>query len=137
MNKNRQKRALTTVLLPIAGIVVLAALMTVLAPCGPKEDGTFMSCHYAGQALRILAGVSVIVSLASCMADPAAGKIHMAADVLVMFLSAAMILIPGNVIHLCMMPEMQCRAVMKPGSMVLAVLLLILAAVDLVLTSRK
>ena len=137
MNKNRQKRALTTILLPIVGIVILAALMTVLAPCGPKEDGTFMSCHYAGQALRILAGASVIVSLACSMWAPGPGKLHTAADVLVMILSAAMILIPGHVIHLCMMPEMQCRAVMKPGSMVLAVLLLILAAADLVLTSRK
>ena len=47
---------------------VLSALfllleLTVLKPCGPKEDGTFMHCHAAWIAVCVLAAVMLVFGL--------------------------------------------------------------------------
>ena len=133
MKDTNTKKPVTAVLILLVSILFLIGMMTLLSPCGPREDGSFMSCHQAGQALRILSGLSVIVS-AAALFRPAFARI---ADILLVIFGIAAIVIPGNIIHLCMMPEMRCRAVMKPGAMVFAILLIALAAADFVIGSKK
>lgn len=133
MNEKNTKKPVTAILILLVSILFLVGMMTFLSPCGPKEDGTFMSCHQAGMALRILSGAAVIVS-AAALFRPAFARI---ADILLVIFGIAAIVIPGNIIHLCMMPEMRCRAVMKPGAMVFAILLIALAAADLVIGNKK
>ena len=133
MNDANRKKPTTAMPILLVSILFLVGMMTVLSPCGPGEDGTFMNCHQAGQALRILSGAAGIVS-AAALFQRAFARI---ADLLLVILGIASIVIPGNIIHLCMMPEMRCRAVMKPGAMVFAILLIALAAADFVIGSKK
>lgn len=133
MNRKQKKRPVASIAVFLFSLVLFAAVMTVLSPCGPKEDGTFMSCHQAGTALRILSGAAVGISLFSMlMAAKENAKMRLAADLLIVVLCLAILIVPGNVIHLCMMPEMRCRALMKPGSAVLSVLLLAAVVMDLI-----
>lgn len=131
--ENAKKKPITAVLPLVVSILFFLAMFTLLSPCGPKEDGTFMNCHYAGQALRILSGAAVVVSAAAYFKRGLARL----ADILLLLLGFASAVIPGTVIHLCMMPEMKCRAVMKPGATVFAVLLIVSAAVDLFSEIKK
>ena len=133
MKDTNTKKPVTAVLILLVSILFLIGMMTLLSPCGPREDGSFMSCHQAGQALRILSGLSVIVS-AAALFQRAFARI---ADIVLILLGIAAIAVPGNIIHLCMMPEMRCRAVMKPGAMVFAILLIVLAAADLLIGNKK
>ena len=132
MYQETNKKSVTAILVLIVSFLFFAAMLTVLSPCGPKEDGTFMSCHYAGRALRILSGAAVVVAAAAFFRK----ELARLADIVLALLGLAVIVIPGGVIHLCMMPEMKCRAVMKPGAIVFAVLLIAAAAADLLLRNR-
>lgn len=133
MNDTKAKKPVTEILALLVSILFLIGMMSFLSPCGPMDDGTFMSCHRAGTALRLLSGAAVIVSAAGLFRH-AFARI---ADILLVILGIASIVIPGNIIRLCMMPEMKCRAVMKPGAMVFAILLIALAVADFVIGSKK
>ena len=45
------------ILLFVFSVVELIGIRTFFAPCGPKEDGSWMSCHWAGQAVTGTAAV--------------------------------------------------------------------------------
>lgn len=125
---DRRSSLLQTAILLI-GLAGLTALMTVLAPCGPKDDGTWMHCHDAGQILRLLTALTAVAALiAKIRGGKTAARI---ADGVALVSGVLMLVIPGTVIPLCMMPQMRCRAVMRPGAMIIGVLLLIAAILDL------
>ena len=131
---NKSSNSWTSIVQLIVSAVFLIGMLTFLKPCGPKEDGTFMSCHYAGTALIILAAGMLIISLVGIFLKSSAAKA--AASVLQIVLSVLTLIIPGTVIGLCMMPEMRCRAVMRPGSMSFA-LVMILISLAVILINRK
>ena len=51
------------ILLPLLALAFFLGLLFVFGPCGTKEDGGWMTCHWAGQALRGLAGVLLVIAL--------------------------------------------------------------------------
>ena len=123
------------VILLAMSAVLLLGVLTVFAPCGAKEDGGWMTCHWAGNA--VAGAAAVLTALAVMRFVVRDGKVRLG-------LSAAMIptallsaLIPGRLIALCMMPSMRCRAVMSPAVTVLSVLLIAAAAIDIVFRRRK
>ena len=130
MNKKTTGKPVTSILLLIVSLLFFAAAMTVLSPCGPKEDGTWMNCHYAGQAVRILALLSIAASAAP-IGLKLAPRQRRVADMLLLVFGLLAILLPGTVIHLCMMPQMRCRAIMRPGAAVFGILLAAAALADL------
>ena len=109
----------------ILTLVFLIGIRTFLAPCGPKEDGTWMHCHEAGQILTYLAAAMLVVAVLPFFLRTKVVRI--ATGLLQCALAIVSLLVPGTFVSLCMMPEMRCRAVMRPWSMILAVLILIAA----------
>lgn len=102
--------------------------MTLLSPCGPKEDGTWMNCHYAGQAVRVLSLLAVATAAIGLRMPPRQRRVP---DALVALFGILAAILPGTVIHLCMMPQMRCRAIMRPGAIVFGVLLAAAALADI------
>jgi predicted cation transporter len=45
--------------------------------------------------------------------------------------------IPGGLIHLCMMETMRCHAVMKPGARCFGIIIAVLAVLSAVMSARK
>lgn len=119
----------------IISAVFFIGMLTFLKPCGPKEDGTFMSCHYAGTALIILSAGMLAISLLGLFLKDGAARTAVGA--LQFAFSVLALIIPGTVIGLCMMPEMRCRAVMRPGSIVFAVLMLLFSLAGILINRRK
>ena len=111
-------------------VLFLIGMFTFLSPCGPKEDGSYMNCHKAGTALTVIAVLIVLCAAALLFVKDNA---RTALSIAIFALCAAVIIIPGHVISLCMMPEMQCRAVMQKGSAVFAVLIALCAAMNLIM----
>ena len=131
----KQKINVFDVILLALSVILLLGVLTVFAPCGAKEDGGWMTCHWAGNA--VAGAAAVLTALAAMRFVVRDGKVRLG-------LSAAMIptallaaLIPGRLIALCMMPSMRCRAVMSPAVTVLSVLLIAAAAIDIVFRRRK
>ena len=128
--------------LPIVEIALFAltllyfiGTLTFLSPCGPKEDGGFMTCHWAGQALK---GVSCLMAAIAAMAlaarNAAAKRGLMTALVPAGVLAA---LVPGRLIGLCMMNSMTCQAVTRPAALVFGLLIAALALADALRLARS
>ena len=123
------------VLLTVFSAAYLVGIRTVFRPCGPKEDGSWMSCHWAGQAVTGIAVCLVILSIAHLLTGNRGMKLGL--DVGVMVLTVFSALIPGRLIGLCMLPDMRCHQLMTPGVTVCSVLVLAAAVSDAALIGRK
>ena len=135
MKKKEKKARLgaTDIVLIALCAVFLVGMLTFLSPCGPKEDGTWMNCHKAGTALTVLAVAALAISVVHAFAPRAAKKIS---DIVLLLCGILAAYIPGNIISLCMMPEMQCRAVTRPGAIVFGVLIAVAAVLDLAIVRK-
>ena len=109
------------IVLFILCLVFMIGIRTFFSACGPKEDGSFMTCHWAGQALSGLAAALLVQSVIHTAVPNPAIK----AGVSLAMIPTALVslILPGNLIHLCMMDSMHCNAVMKPCAIVLSALI--------------
>ena len=123
------------ILLPLLALAFFLGLLFVFGPCGPKEDGGWMTCHWAGQALRGLAGALLVIALLHLL--PGRAELKMGLDLATLPLSVLALLLPGRLIGLCTMASMQCRSIMRPAVTVFAVLLIIVSALDLLMRRKK
>ncbi len=124
MNKTK-----TDFLLLGLSVLYMIALLTVLHACDAREDGSRMSCYIAWMCLLITAVIDIILSLIHFIVSDL--NIKRILDLGIFVISAVIFLIPGRIVELCMMPDMHCRAVMRPGSIVFAIILLLAANMDL------
>ena len=115
--------------------LLLLGVLTVFAPCGAKEDGGWMTCHWAGNAVAGAAAVLTALAVMRIFAKDGKAQSWLSAAMIPTALLAA--LIPGRLIALCMMPSMRCRAVMSPAVTVLSVLIIAIAAMDVAFRRRK
>ena len=135
METKKRRAGGCDLLLLVLSVVELVGIRTVFRPCGPKEDGSWMSCHWAGQAVTGIAVCLVILSIAHLLTGNRGMKLGL--DVGVMVLTVFSVLIPGRLIGLCMMPDMRCHQLMTPGVTVCSVLVLAAAVADAALIGRK
>ena len=124
-------------IIPAVILLVIAALtaigsQTFLSPC-IHEDGSFGACHWAGQALLGLGCVLMVQSvLALCVRRAAKGAYLGMLPVCIMG-----VLIPGNLIDLCHMSTMRCRAVMQPAMIILFSAAFICGLAGFILNAKK
>ena len=132
--KKSPVRAMDIVQLALC-LCFLLGILFVFGPCGPKEDGGWMTCHWAGQAVTGVAAVlAVLALLRLVMKNPGVKAGLSLASVPAALLS---LLIPGRLIGLCMMADMRCRMVMSPAVTAFSLLIAVLAVVDSVLLLKK
>ena len=131
----KNKRSLAFgIILTVLSACDLIGMLTFLAPCGPKEDGSWMTCHWAGQALIALAILLAVFSVIHLVVPSPRTKQGLSLAILPTALVAA--ILPGNLISLCAMPSMHCHMVTRPGALVFGVLIALIALADL-LVNRK
>lgn len=127
--KNRQKISPPGVGQAILSLVLAVGTQTVFRPC-IHEDGNFGTCHDAGLALTGIGVLLLILSVVGLFVkNKKAGALLCVGRAV---LALAAIIVPGRVIPLCMMNTMRCNRIMRPASLVLAVLILALNLLDLV-----
>lgn len=119
----------------VVSVIFLIGIIALFSACGPKEDGTWMACHWAGNAITGLAAVLVAISVIHAIAPDAQMKAGLAIATIPVALYAA--ILPSNVIALCMMDTMQCRAVMQPATIALSTLMIAAAVFDILWYRRK
>lgn len=130
MKKNK-RTFIFGLLLTALSVLLFSGLLTFLQPCGAKDDGSFMTCHWMGNAA---AGASALLCVISCLRTFIPGKDTKKG--LSLALTAASVftaLIPNGLIGTCMMETMQCNSVTKPAVTCFAAAIALLAAVDTVI----
>lgn len=133
-NKSR-KIGVSDIILVVIGAVFLIGIRTFFKPCGPTDEGTWMTCHWAGQAATGVAAVLLCLAVAHVIVRNPGIKAGLTIAVIPTAVLA--ILIPGNLISMCMMDTMRCHAVMKPGVMICSVLMILAAGFDIFLQWTK
>lgn len=123
------------IILCVISVFFLVGIFTVFHPCGPKDDGTWMACHNAGNVVKIFAALLVIFSAVQVFIKNKFAKITLSGiSAVIAFISA---LIPTCIMKLCMMKTMRCHAVMKPAVVIFSILIIILCLVDIFMQAKK
>ena len=135
MEKKKINIGVTDIILLVLSIVFLIGIRTFFAPCGPKDDGSWMTCHWAGQAITGIASVLLVISVIHMFVKDAKVKQGLAIAMIPMALFSA--ILPGNMIGLCMMNTMRCHSVMHPATIVMSVLMIAAAVLDLIMQRKK
>ena len=130
MKKNTAAMIADIVLLVLCAALMLGVRL-VFHACGPKEDGSWMTCHWAEMSVFALSIAMTVTALARLLVRDEGMRRGMALA-LVPFAGAAAVL-PQGVVRLCMMQDMRCHAVMRPAVIVFAVLIAVAAVVCTVL----
>ena len=119
----------------VLSAALFAGVLTVFAPCGAKEDGGWMTCHWAGNAVAGVAAVLTALVIMRLFVKDTKARLGLSAAMIPAALLSA--LFPGRLISLCMMPAMRCRAVMSPAVTVLSVLIIAAAGIDVAAQHKK
>ncbi len=126
------KQTLPAILLLVLAIVIIVGSQSFLAPC-VHEDGSFGSCHWAGQTLLGLGCVTgVLAVLLLCVKRARPGISLSLLPVCILG-----ILTPGTLIDLCHMSSMRCRMVMQPAMIILFSAALLCALISLILSAGR
>ncbi len=123
--------------IPAIIIIVISIMMTIgsqtfLSPC-IHEDGSFGSCHWAGQAILGLGCVMGILAVLALCIKRARSGIYLS----ILPVCILGILMPGILIPLCRMSTMHCRMVMQPAMIILFSAALLCSVIGLISTVRK
>ena len=95
--------------------------------CAPKEDGSFMVCHWAEQAVFGLGLVLFVLSIVLFVFKD--GKTKSGIILGMEAVSALTAVLPNHLINLCMMTDMRCHSVMKPAVLIIGILIVIVGAI--------
>lgn len=122
------------IIMTVLSLVLTIGVKSFFSACGPKDDGTWMTCHWAEQAVFGMGIVLTVISAAVLVMGrkPAA----LGASLAAIPAACAIVFTPGVLINLCMMTNMHCHTVMRPAVMVISVLIAVTAAVNSVVMVR-
>lgn len=135
MDKKKINIGKSDIILIVISVVFLIGILTVFAPCGPKEDGAWMSCHWAGHAVAGAAAVLVVLSVIHLFIADA--KIKTGISIAIIPVSILAAIIPDGFISLCMMNTMRCHSVMHPAAIVMAILTVAAALLDIFIQRKN
>ena len=134
MNYGKCRFGITDILLLVLNLVFFVGIQNVFTPCEPRPDGSWMNCHWAGQALTGIAAVLVVIALMHLVIPRAQIKLGLALAMLP--ISVFALVLPDHLIDLCMMETMHCHTVMQPAVTALSLLNLMLALADIYVYRR-
>lgn len=123
------------IVLVVISALFLTGILTLFAPCGPKDDGSWMSCHWAGNAVAGIAAILLLVSVIHLFIPNE--KVKAGLSIAMIPTALLSLLLPGSIIALCMMDTMRCRAVMRPGAIVMSILVIAAAVFDAAVQFKK
>jgi len=118
----------------ILSLGIMIGSQTFLAPC-VHEDGSFGSCHWAGQMMLGVGGLLFVLSLFACLSKD--GPVRKGIYLAMMPASVLGILTPGTLISLCKMNAMRCRMIMQPAMIILCVLILLAALIGFLMERKR
>ena len=127
-----KKSLIPATVILILSLVIAIGSITFLSPC-VHEDGSFGSCHWAGQALLGLGCVLGALATLALFVKRARLGVYLSA----LPVCALGILTPGTLIGLCRMSAMRCRMVMQPAMILLFSAALLCALAGAILSARE
>lgn len=138
INKDKFKCGICEALILAVSVIFVIGIRTWFDVC-PVTSEMVMRCHWAGEVLRAISVMFVVVAVIHILV--ADGKMKAGMDITLAAVSLMTAFVPGVIISLCMGSEMNsqpaCQTFTRPWTMALAIALTVLALADLMYyTSR-
>ena len=102
--------------------------------CGPKDDGSWMVCHWAG---RMVSAMAILLTVLALQIVLFPSEIKAGLYTACFGVSVLTAFIPGHIIKLCMMKTMRCHLISEPSVIVCSVVLAVYSLVRVILLLRK
>lgn len=119
----------------IIAVLLAAGVMTIFRACAKTEEGTWMNCHNAQLYVFVVSLVIAVISIAAAFVK--SSKLKMCLGIVAIVLAIITALIPGVLLHLCMMTTMRCHSLMRPSVIILCVLFIIFELINGFFIFRK
>lgn len=131
MEKKSTKNRIVDIIIEVLILLLSAALCVgvklIFHACGQTDEGKWMACHWAEQAVAALGGSMTLTAVMLLCMRKSAVKLGLSLALIPQAAAAA--LIPNTLINLCMMETMRCHTTMKPAVIVISVITAICAGV--------
>ena len=102
--------------------------------CAAQDDGMWMSCHYAEQAVI---GVAAAIGIQAILVLITTQGIRRGLRLAILTEALLAVALPGILIELCMTADMRCHVLMRPATIVFGTIIIICAIVGFILDRKK
>jgi amino acid transporter len=126
-------KKISNIIITIAALCLLA--FSFIFQCAPKDDGLYMNCHKANLAIAAISFAIIILSILLFILKNKVSK--QVIYVLTAISSIVCGIIPGILIHLCMMPEMTCRAIFRPTDIICSIIIFLFSIVGFIFSKKE
>ena len=113
----------------LAALLLTVGVLTVFSVC-EAEEGHFMNCHWAQNAVVLAGAALTVLSLLRVIISDRGIGTGLSLGVFVLSVGTAFI--PQTAISLCMMETMRCHTVFKPAVILLSSVLAVVSGIDAV-----
>ena len=127
------KKYIFSLLIVLIGLLVLFAPFGFAHVCSPKADGSFMKCHWMGEAVRLLGCLIALSGLAFFICK----KSRFGISVYNIGTGLSLILLETIVIGTCKHSNMSCNVYTKPIIILLAIALIAVSLVYVFLSRKE
>lgn len=115
------------------GLCLTLGVKLVFHACAPMEDGTWMHCHTAENAIM---GIGVGITALAVLRLFVKPQMERLLDLVTAAAAIVAALVPGRIVSLCMHADARCQLIMKPATLVVCVLIAVACAVDALLPRK-
>lgn len=134
VNQSKIKIAVTDLIMILISVCYLLGIHKWFSVC-PVMGESVMACHWAGEVLKAIALLVLIISVVhTCLPDE---KIKIGVDIALVGLYIMTIFVPGRIVHICSDSMMHCRKATQPWTIVFCIVLLLVALADIVFYCSK
>ena len=128
-----KKRYVFALLIVVIGLLLFFTPFNLAHVCDLREDGSFMKCHWMGEAVRMLGGLITVLGIVFALFEKMAKGIALS----VAGVGVCEILLQFFVIGTCKMPKMSCNVYTKPTVLLLSIVLITVCSVYIFLTRKE
>ena len=129
-----KKVSVSDVILLVLSLILAFGSHFVFHACPAKPDGSWMVCHWAEHVVTALGAVFAVLCVARFFFE---SKTKLGISLSFVPLAVVTALVPGVIVNLCKMKEMNCHIVMRPAVIVTSILILIVSIVDFIILKKE
>lgn len=132
--KAQKNFRISDLIFAILNILFFLGITFVFHACAQKDDGSWMTCHYAQNIITLSSVIGMILSIINIFVNV---QIKLGIYISTFVIAIGTLFVPGKLIPLCMMSDMRCNSITKPSTIIFAIIIALFSLTNLIFTLLK
>ena len=132
--KKKRKSDLLDIVIAVLSLALCLAPKTVFHTCGARPDGSWMLCHWTGEAV---VGAGVVLACLAGIRFFVSSSVKQGIDISMLLLTVLTALLPGHLLPRCKIATMPCHVLFQPAVILIAGFLAVALAADILWRRKK